>query len=272
MKKIVCILFLLSCIISCAHRPKVIILELPPEEQKITILPEKQTITAGEKLVYAVDWRGIYAGEITLYVKEITNFSNRQCYYITAEARPNRFFRFFYNVKYIVETYVDKETYLPLRFYKKKIYRQKVTEELISFDYNNNIATWQYTGAKSKAIKLTKDTQDLLSSLYYFRLKGLALGQDYPIDIIYNGDVWKLNAKIDNLELVKMYHRNEIKSYAVNLCSKLSKHITGEQKIKIYFSMGKKHTPLFFNFRTKIGPLHGVLRNVPEEESDKDAH
>jgi hypothetical protein len=267
MKKIICILFLLCGIISCAHRPKITVIELPAKEEKIIITPVKQTLSVGEKLVYAVDWRGIYAGQIILHVKELVNFSNRQCYHIIAQARPNRFFRLFYNVKYIVETYIDKETNMPLRFYKKRTYGKDITEEDISFDYNNNVAAWKYTGVEGKTIKLSvNNVQDLLSSLYYFRLKSFILGEEYPLDIIYNGTAWKLNAKISSLELVKMYHEKVIKTYTVSLSSKLTKHITGEQKIKIYFSAKEKHTPLLFNFRTKIGPLNGVLKNIPQDE------
>jgi hypothetical protein len=171
-----------------------------------------------------------------------------------------------------VETYIDKETNRPLRFYKKKIYGKKITEETIDFYYRNNIAVWQYTGTKSRTIRLTKDAQDLLSSLYYFRLIGLSLGEEYPLDIVYNGQIWKLNAKIETLELLKMPHKKNIKSYTVKLSSKLSEHITGEQKIKIYFSIQQKHTPLFFNFSTKIGPLHGVLTNIAKEEFNENSH
>jgi hypothetical protein len=242
------------------------VLKLPCEEEKVIIPAPKQTLAVGEYLVYAVDWRGIYAGQIILHIKEIVNFSNRQCYHIIAQARPNKFFRLFYNVKYIVETYIDKETNMPLRFYKRKIFGRKVTEETINFDYNNNIAVWNYTGYKSKTINLSAgNVQDLLSSLYYFRLESFTLGGNYPLDVVYNGAAWKLNAKINSLELVKMYHRQPLKAYTVSLSSKLAKHITGEKEIKIYFSAKERHIPLFFNFRTKIGYLNGVLKNMPQE-------
>jgi hypothetical protein len=64
----------------------------------------------------------------------------------------------------------------------------------------------------------------------------------------------------------------DTKAFTVKLSSKLSEHITGEEKIKIYFSAQPKHTPLFFNIRTDIGSLMGVLRNVPKEENNESGH
>ncbi|MDP2923360.1 MAG: DUF3108 domain-containing protein [Candidatus Omnitrophota bacterium] len=264
-----CVLFLLLCMSSCAYRPKITIVQLPPEVEKIIITPEKNTIVPGERLSYAVDWHGIYAGEIILLVKEIVKFNDRECYHIIAQAHPTGLFRMFYNVKYFVETYIDKDLNRPLKFYKKKLFKKKVTEETINFDYHRNVAVWECTGKKSIEISLPKDAQDLLSSLYYFRLENLTLGQEYPINIVYNGKIWALNAKIDTLQMVKMHQVANIKAFAVKLSSKLSEYITGEEKIKIYFSMKSKHTPLFFNIRTKVGRLMGVLRDMPKEETNE---
>jgi len=265
------VLFFLLCMNSCAYRPKVTRVELFPQEKNI-VIPAKETIEAGERLEYAVNWHGIYAGEIILTVKEVTKLNDRDCYHIIAEARPNSFFRLFYDVRYIVETYIDKDLNRPLRFYKKKLYKKRVTEETINFDYHRNVAVWEYTGKETKEVSLPKDAQDLFSSLYYFRLKDIALGKTYPISIVYGGKVWPLDAKADTLEIIRMPRLADTKAFTVKLSSKLSEHITGEEKIKIYFSAQPKHTPLFFNIRTDIGSLMGVLRNVPKEENNESGH
>jgi hypothetical protein len=253
------ILFSVSFIYGCAHRPKVITAPVPDVRGELIATAVKTAMPVEERLVYAVDWRGIYAGKIIIETKEAVNFNRRPCYYITVQARPNRFLRLFYDVRYFVQTTIDKETLRPLRFYKKRVRGNRISEETITFNYENNTAVCEYTGTAAKTIVITQNAQSLLSSLYYFRLKELALGKDYPMDIVYNAKVWPLVASINNFELIKMYHRQAIKAFAVKLSSKLSSHITGEQKIKIYFANDQNHTPLFFNIRTKIGPLSGVL-------------
>ncbi|MEI8350517.1 MAG: DUF3108 domain-containing protein [Candidatus Omnitrophota bacterium] len=250
---------------ACAYRPKIITLPLPPEEQpveQISVPSVKKTIKIGEKLTYAVDWRGIPSGKIILEVKEIVTIGQRQYYHIIAQALPNSFFSFFYKVNYLVETYVDTETYQPIKFHKKRILRNVVSEETINFDYARNEALWQYTGSENKIIRLTANSQDLLSFLYFFRLQEIKLGKEYPLDIIYNASVWEAKVKVDTFELVK-FNGTGIKTFTIKLISRLAKHITGGEKMKIYFSFSDGHLPLLFHLYTKIGPLTGVLREPP---------
>jgi len=250
---------------ACAYRPKITTLPLPEQQQAIEQISApiaKKTIKIGEQLTYAVDWRGIPSGKITLDVKEIVTIGSRQYYHIIAQALPNSFFSFFYKVTYLVETYVDAETYQPLKFYKKRILRNTVSEETINFDYVRHEALWQYSGSGSKVIRLTANSQDLLSFLYFFRLQDIKLGQEYPLDIIYNASVWEAKVKVDTFELVQ-FNGTGIKTFTAKLISRLAKHIAGSQKMKIYFSLGEGHMPLLFHLYTKIGPLTGVLQEPP---------
>lgn len=252
---------------SCAYRPKIITLPVPIQEQAneaVSVPIAVKTIEVGEKLVYAVDWRGIPSGKIILEVKEIVTIGQRSYYHIIAEAVPNGFFSFFYRVKYFVETYIDTESHRPLKFYKKRILRNVVSEETINFDYNRNEARWQYTSSGSKTIPLTPHGQDLLSFLYIFRMQDIKLGAEYPVDIVYNASIWQAKIKVDTFELVK-FNGEGIKTFTAKLISRLSKHITGDQKMKIYFSFDNGHAPLLFQLSTKIGPLTGVLVRAPHK-------
>jgi hypothetical protein len=262
--KIACALISCFFLAGCAH-------QVTYEKEKsitlsqISIEKPLKVLRVGEKFIYEVSWFGIHSGYITLTVKEIVNINATPTYHIVATAQPNSFFRFFYDVEYKVDTYLDVNRLRPLSFHKQRRLNQKVTIEKIEFDYAKNIAHWTYSDPKiKKDLVITKNLQDLLSSLYYFRIQEISLGKKHYLDIFYNGNIWPVTLLAEKYLKINLPGRIKINAIVTKPISSLSTYITGFPKFEAFLTCDKERTPVLFKMPTRIGSLYGVLVNYSE--------
>jgi hypothetical protein len=244
---------------ACVYKP--LITAYVPQNWQCPVTKRQFTFSDKEKLLYTAAWHGIPSGRLVLEIKGIEKIANRDYYHIVATAGPNDFFSFFYNVKYMVETYIDKETGLTLKFRKQKISGERTIEEDIDFDRKNNTMNWQYTGRSKETIKSSQNTHDLLSFLYYFRLKGLEQNKTYDFEIAYNGKIWPVQMKVDDVKFLRLRGGNYLPVFYVELSSELIAKIMGTKILKAYVSADSKRVPVFFTARTKIGNADSRLIN-----------
>ncbi|MFA5008826.1 MAG: DUF3108 domain-containing protein [Candidatus Omnitrophota bacterium] len=246
---------------ACAYRPR-IVMQCVPLAKQCTTINKPGKLSLVEKLNYVVSWHGIPSGRLTIETKGIETIGNRNYYHIVANAGPNDFFAIFFNIKYTVETYVDSDTGLPLKFYRNKSHRGKKEQEAIIFDHNANSATWEYTHKAKKSVKIDENSQDLLSFLYYFRLKGFASDKLYNFNIVYDGKSWPVQMKVDNLHLLKLRNGKCIEVISAELTSPLISEIMGSSKLNAYVGADAKRIPIFFTVKTKMGEADTVLSNL----------
>ena len=252
---------------SCAYRIHQLSMQSSKAISMINIEQPSLSLQDTEQLVYAVDWAGIPSGQIILNIDGKKNIHGQKYYHLSAQARPNGFFRFFYDVKYTVESYFGLDN-KPQYFIKKRILNSQLAEETIIFDYITGKLKWDYSNPKaSKELGLKENTQDLLSSLYYLRLQSLEPGQSYKINIVYNGNYWPVNLEAPDIYEIQIAGK-KINAIMVTPISELNKNITGFNQIQVYFSLNKYKVPVLFRMRTKIGYLNGVL--LPEASKCKD--
>ncbi len=256
-----CVLAGVIFLAACAYRPTIISKCLLPEKQCF-IAKEQSRFSPREKLFYTASWRGIPSASLILEIKGIEQVNNRDCYHITANASPNSFFALFFNVKYQVETYVDKDTGLSLKFYKKKTAGNKISEETILFDRDKKIAHCEYGGKRSKDITIGEGTHDLLSFLYFYRMHGLKAEKNYDFNIIYGGKIWPVKMKVNGVYSMKLRNGDCVNVFSVKLNSDLINKIMGSQELDAYVSVNNMRAPIFFTAKTRIGDSDSVLTNL----------
>lgn len=256
--------FFLIIIISataCAYRPR-IVTKCIPKESQCFIAKEPSRFPSREKLRYSVSWRGIPSASLILETKGIEEVGGKDCYYMTANAGPNSFFSFFYNIKYQVETYIDKDSGLSLKSYKKKNFKNKITEETIIFNRDKKTAQCEYNNKPKKEVKIEDTTHDLLSFLYYFRIKGLESGKAYDFGILYGGKIWQVKMTVGDVYLMKLRNGECIDVFSVKLFSELITKIMGASELDAYVSADSRRIPVFFTAKTKIGETDCALVNL----------
>ena len=82
--------------------------QIPVDSTRLRTIQNK-AFTAGEKLVYSVDYGFIHAGTALLTVEKIDRIHGRNCYYITSWALSSPAFSMFFKVEDKIVSYLDVE-------------------------------------------------------------------------------------------------------------------------------------------------------------------
>lgn len=250
------------------------------EPEKISILEPKKGLTIGETLGYSVEWLGIPVGKIVLKVEGSQTVNNYECYHITARALPNRFFQRLYDLEYQVDSYIDKQSFLPVRFQKTRRLNKENNYLTIDFDWEKNEARYKSWGSgafikisplrqKLEGIhptttRIPQGTQDLFSSFYYFRVLKIKEGQSYPVNIYYGQRNWPVNLKVDKPFLREIYKKGAFAVVKVYPVSELNDYILGKRNFWVYLTVDSRRLPLEFRLNSAVGPIRGIIQNIPE--------
>jgi hypothetical protein len=243
--------------------------------------PQKE-LSIGETLQYSVEWLGLPIGKIILKVEDLKVAAGRQYYHISARTYPNRFFIKFYDVEYKWDTYVSKENLEPYRLIKIRRINDNILEVIVDFDQKNHKATYRHFAPHGKAeviafpslrkeivkscktiVPLPAGTHDLLTSLYYFRLRDISENKDYSLNVFYGQTGWNTDLKISEPYLKDFYKNKSFKIFKVSPRSDLINLILGRRELAIYFTTDSKRIPILVTFNTAIGQFRAVVENLP---------
>src|SRR3989338_5007719 len=147
MRKIICAVILVSIALTLSGCGMVMrIVRMPhikmpegrprqPLLEDIDISKPVKEFRVGERLTYGVRWMGVYVGQATLSVKEITELNGAQVYHIVSAARSNAFLDKIYKVRDEIHSYVDTKDLFSRKFEKHQREGKYKADEEIVYDY-----------------------------------------------------------------------------------------------------------------------------------------
>jgi hypothetical protein len=179
-------------------------------EEIVPHVPRRLVLTPGERLVYAVKWLGVPAGQGVLEVKRKRDFEGREAYHIVCEARANSLVS---SVCYPVEdrtvSTIDVEGCFSRLFQMSKRENRVKQDEYIYFEYDKNRAVYEkrrpgpfQTRAKA-FVRIYGKMQDPLSCLYYLRTldtEDLTPGSTVRMPVHTVRRTWALVLKVQRRE------------------------------------------------------------------------
>ena len=221
----------------------------------------------GESLVFRVYYNlnfvWINAGNAYFNTK-VEDVNGRKTYHITGDGKTSKSYEWVYKVKDRYETYVDKETMLPVRFVRN------VNEG--GFKINQDVAFSQSKGeaiSAGKSYTIPKCTQDVLSAIFFARNIDYSKynpGDKIPFTMFLDDKVYSLYIKYMGKEDIetKMGTFHSIKIVPLLIEGTI---FNGGEKMTIWVSDDKNHLPLRVNSPILVGSIkvdlmsYGNLRN-----------
>ncbi len=173
-------------------------------------------------------------------------------YHIIGVGKTANSFEYFYKVKDKYETYIDKETMLPVKF------SRDVNEGGLKF---NNDVTFDRISSKAvsnkKAYNIPKGTQDVLSAMYFARnvdYDKYKPGDKIPFSMFLDNQVFNLYIKYIGKEEIttKMGTFNAIKIKPLLITGTIFKD---GDKMTVWVSDDKNHLPLRVESPILIGSV-----------------
>ena len=132
---------------------------ITPHENKYT-----DAIQSGERLEFSINWMGIKAGKAILEVGKPTSIGENKAFHITSTARSNDFISRFFPVEDRVETFMDVDRLVPLRFKSHQREGKRIKDREVNYDQINHKVS-QLEEGKEETFDIAPGAQDALSVL-----------------------------------------------------------------------------------------------------------
>ncbi len=131
----------------------------------------------GEELTYRVYWGYIPVAVATARFDWV-ELDGRKLLSIRSTARTNKYADKIYRVDDLMESIVDPETMLPVRFTKISHEGRYWTHEITTYDHANRVAHYESKkNGEKQDYPLDADTHDLFSMMYVMRSQPFVIGQ-----------------------------------------------------------------------------------------------
>ncbi len=203
------------------------------------------------KVYYNMSFIWINSGSAEFNVTS-ENYHGHNTYHITGTGETASSFEYFYKVRDKYETFIDKETLLPVKFVRN------VNEGGLKF---NNDITFDHAACQvvsdKKIYNIPKGTQDVLSAIYFARnidYDKYSPGDKIPFSMFLDNQVYNLYIKYIGKEEIttKMGTFNSIKIKPLLIKGTIFKD---GDKMTVWVSDDKNHIPLRIESPILIGSV-----------------
>lgn len=198
----------------------------------------------GEKLIFRVYYNmgfvWINAGNAHFNIRQ-DEMDGKKVYHISAEGKTAKSYEWFYKVKDKYDTYIEKETMLPIRFVRHVNEGGFKIEQDVTLDQSKRQAT-----SGDKVYTIPKCTQDVLSAIYFARnidYNKYSPGDKIPFNMFLDDKVYSLYIKYVGKEQIttRMGTFSAIKIVPLLIEGTIFK---GGEKMTVWVTDDENHLPL----------------------------
>ena len=226
----------LLCCVLLAHG----VLAEPSIPQVEEALPESGFIV-GEELVYCVYWGFIPVGKTRIVSRWIEE-DGRRLLAIRYRTRSNRFIAAIYPVDDLIESIVDPETFLPVRFVKKLKEGRHRNDEITTFDYEKGEARWEdRIKDRSKTYPIDEDTRDIVSFMYFMRSDRFKPGDKKAFRVMADEKIYDLFVSAHDAEKIKLKRFGRVKSIRLEPEAQFQGLFVRKGKVTVWVSDDERH-------------------------------
>ncbi len=180
-------------------------------------------------------------------------YNGRNTYHVIGTGNTASSFEYFYKVRDKYETYIDKETMLPLKF------KRDVQEGSLKFyhDAAFNHQTNQVISDNKKTFNIPKGTQDVLSAIYFARnidFTNRKIGEKIPFSMFLDDQVFNLYVEYLGKEEITT-KKGTFKSIKIKPMLVAGTIFKDGDKMTIWISDDKNHLPLRVESPILIGSV-----------------
>jgi len=159
----------------------------------------------GESLQYRIYWGVIPVGN-TIITNELVRENGKTYLAIRFRAKSSGILNKVWPVNDYIESIVDLDTFLPIRFMKNIHEGRYYTKEITTFDHKNGKATWyRPKDDKTKILDIEPDTRDLISFMYYMRSQdAFDPGDEETYRIMTDEKIYDLYVKAEKVDRFRL--------------------------------------------------------------------
>ncbi len=219
----------------------------------------------GEQTIMGISYLGVTAGYITILSKGVVKLGDRLAYDFYARFKSRDSYRYFYWLDDYLESFVDKETFLPIKYSLIQREKKQNVDDLQLFDTKKlQNYTW-YKRVKEGSNRDEKKTvfipyylQDSFSALQFVRGLPLKKGDLYEFPVATRANSWILKLEVLGEESINVLDK-EIKAIKIKAETHFPGVLQKSGDIIFWYSADEMKRLLKFQAKVKIGSIQGEI-------------
>lgn len=222
-------------------------------------------VRVGEELIYEISFLGVLAGHVRMTTKPVTKVGDKEVYHFYAQLRSGRWYDFIYKLDDYIETFIDKETFRPIKYSLIQRESSQKVDDLQLFDFDSGMTYLDYYRLKdgqekkeNKAEMIPEYFQDSYSALPFMRGVEMKVGDVHQFPIVTRGKIWLLKYEVIGVEEVKV-QGEWIKALKIKAETQYPGVLEKKGDILFWFDQSDLRRPVKFQAKVKIGAIEGIL-------------
>lgn len=225
----------------------------------------KPVFYQGEQSIMAVTYMGVTAGYITIFSKEVVNLNNKEAFHFYARFKSSDSYRYFYWLDDKLDSYVEKKTFLPMKYSLIQREKKQDVDDLQLFDFNKMMTYFWYKRVKEGTTKKDKIekmipsyAQDSFSALQFVRGLPLNKGDIYEFPVVTRGKFWLLKVEVMGEETIDVAGK-DLKAIRIKAETNFPGVLKKSGDIIFWYGTDPERKLLKFQAKIKIGSVYGEL-------------
>jgi hypothetical protein len=225
----------------------------------------KPVFYEGEQSIMSISYLGVTAGHITITSQNVVTLKNKLAYHYFARFKSNDSYRYFYWLDDKLDTYVEKETFLPMKYSLTQREKKQNVDDLQLFDFDKLMTYHWYKRVKegsNKEEKIEKPipryAQDSFAALQLVRGLPLIKGDVYEFPIVTRGKIWLLKVEVLGEDLINVGNK-EVKAIKIKAETNFPGVLKKSGDIIFWYGNDQEKRLLKFQAKIKIGSVFGEL-------------
>jgi hypothetical protein len=219
----------------------------------------------GEQSILAISYLGVTAGYITVSSQNIVNIGGRNAFHYTARFKSREAYRYFYWLDDSLETYIEKSTYLPIKYSLIQREKKQNVDDLQLFDFKK-LKTSNWYKREKEGVKtddknenyIPRFVQDSFSALQFTRGLPLKKGDTYDFPVVTRGKAWLLKLEVLGEETTTV-NDHDIKAIKIKAETHFPGVLQKSGDIIFWYAADDMRRLLKFQAKVKLGSIFGEL-------------
>jgi hypothetical protein len=221
-----------------------------------------------------VSYMGVVAATMVLTVEPVAEIQGRLVNHFKARAKTSDFYKWIYTLDDVLESFVDKEFFVPIKYALKQREKNKDIDDIQLFDRQKLMTYFRYKKTQDgKESKDSKDAvipfynQDYLSSFFFIRGLPMKNGDHYLFPTTTKGDTWLMSVKVAGRENI-VINLGKFKAIRLEVMSKYTSDLAKQNTMIFWLSDDEKRIFLRTTAEVKFGAIKSELTYYSINDKD----
>ncbi|MFH0908087.1 MAG: DUF3108 domain-containing protein [bacterium] len=172
--------------------------------EETNVNPFNLWFQVGEEIIYEIHWGVVPVGRTRATTTWIM-YDGKPALQIRLITKTRSVMDKIYPVDDLIESVIDPETFLPIRFIKRLKEGRYRADETTLFDFKTRKAQWSSkTNGRQKEFEIDPDTRDIVSFMYYIRKFGFEPGQTNSYRVMADEKIYDLSINAHGVDVLKL--------------------------------------------------------------------